>query len=529
LHLNTLLKKIDQAGFELKKASDPTALTFWDHVELHIATSSPEKALCHLVKSEIHTQKGELTRTVDELKLALTLLELPSDLKLFFEVHHQLFKVLHTSNQFDECLRICETTQIIALEHGVIDEYVYAALGMAVLCTNAEHYQQALKFFKHIDLLDAAISSRELRLRYKLHKVHCLLELQQFSDASALLKECKELSILVNDKNLKAYLFFYKGRLYRMQQRNQLAQHRLSQAIEFTKGKRDVWLTSMIRLELAHLFFARGHNDLTELCLSGAAKRTRDLNSLPISRAVNHHLSSVYAAQNKFELALARHKIAYSKDIQLIKAIPISELSTAQVERLQHNEAKLRLIVSEQENRELKAETQTQKSHVARLQQDVYTDPLTQLNNRRWLDIKLKDLLLNTTPFALLIIDIDHFKSINDELSHMVGDKAITQVSQQLKQQFKFKGSSTVRFGGEEFLVILEHTELKKAQLYADHFRQRIADYDWEKVLGERALTVSIGVTLHHEGENTQRTFYRADKALYEAKANGRNQVCFDL
>jgi diguanylate cyclase (GGDEF)-like protein len=77
--------------------------------------------------------------------------------------------------------------------------------------------------------------------------------------------------------------------------------------------------------------------------------------------------------------------------------------------------------------------------------------------------------------------------------------------------------------------VLLEHTEFKKAQMYANNFRQRIAEYDWEKVLGERALTVSIGVTLHREGENTQRTFYRADKALYEAKANGRNQVCYDL
>ena len=92
MHLNTLLINIKQAGFEIKGASDSTALTFWDHVELHIASTSPEKALCHLIKSEIHTQKGELTRTVDELKLALTLLELPKDLGLFFEVHHQLYK-----------------------------------------------------------------------------------------------------------------------------------------------------------------------------------------------------------------------------------------------------------------------------------------------------------------------------------------------------------------------------------------------------------------------------------------------------
>ncbi len=53
-------------------------------------------------------------------------------------------------------------------------------------------------------------------------------------------------------------------------------------------------------------------------------------------------------------------------------------------------------------------------------------------------------------------------------------------------------------------------------------------DFPWQDVLGERGLTVSIGITLHREGENTQRTFYRADKALYRAKANGRNQVCVE-
>lgn len=170
--------------------------------------------------------------------------------------------------------------------------------------------------------------------------------------------------------------------------------------------------------------------------------------------------------------------------------------------------------------------TEHQKNTVAQLQQDVFTDPLTQLHNRRWLEIKLKDLLLHETSFAFLVVDIDHFKSINDELSHLVGDKAITHVSETLADYFKFRGASCVRFGGEEFLVILEGCSLDQAIMHADTFRERIVNYDWQTILGERGLTVSIGITLHRDGENTQRTFYRADKALYRAKANGRNQVC---
>ncbi|WP_218764004.1 GGDEF domain-containing protein, partial [Vibrio parahaemolyticus] len=140
-----------------------------------------------------------------------------------------------------------------------------------------------------------------------------------------------------------------------------------------------------------------------------------------------------------------------------------------------------------------------------------------------------KDMLLHDTPFALMVIDIDHFKSINDELSHLVGDKAIKSVSQELASYFKFKGASCVRFGGEEFLVILENSQLERAEMHAENYRERIFKYAWRDILGERGLTVSIGITLHREGENTQRTFYRADKALYRAKANGRNQVCTEL
>ena len=128
--------------------------------------------------------------------------------------------------------------------------------------------------------------------------------------------------------------------------------------------------------------------------------------------------------------------------------------------------------------------------------------------------------------FALLVVDIDHFKSINDELSHLVGDKAIVSVAQELAGYFKFRGASCVRFGGEEFLVILENATQAQAAMHAENYRERIFQFGWHEILGERGLTVSVGITLHRDGENTQRTFYRADKALYRAKANGRNQVC---
>ncbi|HAS8129222.1 TPA: GGDEF domain-containing protein, partial [Vibrio vulnificus] len=236
----------------------------------------------------------------------------------------------------------------------------------------------------------------------------------------------------------------------------------------------------------------------------------------------------VLAAQGLFKEALVFEKKGFRIESDLMKHIPISELGAAQLRRISRFELQLKLILSEIENKELKETTQQHKNTVAQLQQDVFTDPLTALHNRRWLDVKLKDLLLHDTTFALMVIDIDHFKSINDELSHLVGDKAIVNVSSELAAYFRFRGASCVRFGGEEFLVILENTDLAKAELHAENYRERIFQFGWREILGERGLTVSIGITMHRDGENTQRTFYRADKALYRAKANGRNQVCIE-
>lgn len=122
-----------------------------------------------------------------------------------------------------------------------------------------------------------------------------------------------------------------------------------------------------------------------------------------------------------------------------MKHIPIGELGATQLRRLSRFELQLKLILSELENRELKETTENQKNTVAQLQQDVFTDPMTRLHNRRWLEVKLKDLLLNEASFAFLVVDIDHFKSINDELSHLVGDKAIVNVSNEIANYFDFK------------------------------------------------------------------------------------------
>ncbi|MGF1754642.1 GGDEF domain-containing protein [Vibrio makurazakiensis] len=524
--METLLNKITDAGLDASSVSGEEAIIFWNHIRQHISTTPKERAHCYIISAEYRAELKQNQVSLDELRLALDLLRLPDDVDDILTVKCSLSERLVEVGDYTAALNEFVTSSTIAVEHGYIDEYALSIVGMGNLCDAYGDHNRALRYYQKIDSIDHALSSRSLRLRYKLHTVASLINLNRISAANDLLRECEELSILVSDKLLTAQILLYQAKMYRAQKEYHQALLCLSKVQYSASNLQASWLSTMIRLELAHCLNIIGKQQIANMILESTSKRIKLYSSPVLAKHFYDSLSNVCVSRGQFKEALAHEKKGYRIETDLMKQIPISELGASQLRRLSRFELQLKLILSEQENKELKETTEQHKNTVAQLQQDVFTDPLTNLHNRRWLDVKLKDLLLHETPFALMVVDIDHFKSINDELSHLVGDKAIVSVSHELSSYFKFRGASCVRFGGEEFLVILENADLAKAELHAENYRERIFQYGWNEILGERGLTVSVGITMHRDGENTQRTFYRADKALYRAKANGRNQVC---
>jgi two-component system cell cycle response regulator len=168
----------------------------------------------------------------------------------------------------------------------------------------------------------------------------------------------------------------------------------------------------------------------------------------------------------------------------------------------------------------------------ARLEQLAQTDPLTQLLNRRALTeritAEMERALRYDSTLALLMIDLDHFKRVNDTYGHLVGDDVLRDVGQLLLATIR--GSDIVaRYGGEEFLVLLPETEEVGAVSFAERIRAAIDEYEFARG-GEHPplkLTASIGVAVFPAAriENVEDLFSRADAALYRAKADGRNRV----
>ncbi|BBI98925.1 GGDEF domain-containing protein [Ferrigenium kumadai] len=187
---------------------------------------------------------------------------------------------------------------------------------------------------------------------------------------------------------------------------------------------------------------------------------------------------------------------------------------------------------------QLQAQLEASKQQVEKLNQELesargeaVTDPLTGVLNRRGFEIRTQALFADEIAIAkglcLLMIDIDHFKKINDTYGHLFGDKVISAVANTLKS--KVKGQDAVaRLGGEEFAVLLPETNLAGALVVAEHIRQSIESGKIRRVDGNDqigGITISIGVAAHAKGGGLVELMNRADKALYVSKQSGRNRA----
>jgi diguanylate cyclase len=155
------------------------------------------------------------------------------------------------------------------------------------------------------------------------------------------------------------------------------------------------------------------------------------------------------------------------------------------------------------------------------------TDPLTGLANRRQLDEALREWLAGHRPTCLVMVDLDHFKAVNDTHGHPAGDQVLRQFAAILGE-WAGDGALPARFGGEEFALILPLNQVREAVAVAERIRARINQSPMViRPTGQRlSVTASLGVAMASPGELPAQLIERADAALYEAKRGGRNRVC---
>jgi len=178
-----------------------------------------------------------------------------------------------------------------------------------------------------------------------------------------------------------------------------------------------------------------------------------------------------------------------------------------------------------------KREVETLRNQLELSRQEATTDALTGLLNRRAFDMEMVKATENAEmaqeSLSLLMIDIDHFKQVNDTHGHLVGDKVLRFIATQLSKNVK--GRDVVsRIGGEEFAILLPSTQLENARILAESIRVKIEKSQLKRMDNSKSLgmiTISVGATCYKRGETTTEFYHRADQALYRSKHAGRNKV----
>ena len=168
----------------------------------------------------------------------------------------------------------------------------------------------------------------------------------------------------------------------------------------------------------------------------------------------------------------------------------------------------------------------------ALLTNELTTDALTGVPNRRQMDEQLADAINTATtvlcePACLVLADLDHFKRINDTYGHAIGDEVLKAFSQLLITSMR-DTDRIYRYGGEEFLIFMNHVDLEQSEHILDRLREKISRYPLhvEGLAEPLHITVSFGIAEVAENESMRDLTRRADEALYQAKNLGRNRVC---
>lgn len=178
--------------------------------------------------------------------------------------------------------------------------------------------------------------------------------------------------------------------------------------------------------------------------------------------------------------------------------------------------------------RNLSISKSEQEKYIEIIHEMAIRDELTCLYNRRHvmdlLEYEKKRSARGGGIFCLAMLDIDHFKKVNDNYGHQAGDSVLQQVATLMKNTLRdteFCG----RYGGEEFLIVLTHTDIKGALICSERLRTNIENAVFPDIDTAFKITVSIGLSEYQMREDVEQTILRADKALYRAKKQGRNRV----
>jgi diguanylate cyclase (GGDEF)-like protein len=286
-------------------------------------------------------------------------------------------------------------------------------------------------------------------------------------------------------------------------------------SLEVRRGEMDSGLAHLQEaLDLAQLQDARQNMYEAHQALTDAYEKKGDA-----ARALEHHRAFYKVWKDVF---------GTETNVRIQNARVRSEVARSQRDAEILREKNEALTRADEEKARLLEQLRQQ---AAELERQTREDALTGVFNRRHLDALLAAEWERAVRFGrsltVAMLDIDHFKEVNDRFSHAAGDEVLRTVARILRENTRGV-DAVARYGGEEFCLVLVETELEAGARLCDRLRARVEAHDWSAVRPGLSVTISAGVAASHEAEAHDALLAAADLRLYAAKHQGRNRVCVE-
>lgn len=284
----------------------------------------------------------------------------------------------------------------------------------------------------------------------------------------------------------------------------------------------------------AELMVRLGRHDDAIAILTDALTGAQELYANSMVQDMHRQLYLAHKARGDFAEALAHHEryhaltreqLEQRNDAQSRLMMNRLELDQARfgAER-SRMEAELQRVRAEQ----MAAEAERLQAQARELRRYVLADPLTGLGNRRQVERELPRLLQHSArtgePIAAAMLDLDHFKQVNDKHGHAVGDAVLTATADLFRARVR-GGDLIARMGGEEFLIVFPHASHERAREACERLRLAVQEHDWAQISPGLSVTVSIGLCVCGARVEAAQLIEQADAVLYQAKKEGRNRV----
>ncbi|QLI81582.1 GGDEF domain-containing protein [Chitinibacter fontanus] len=466
---------------------------------------------------------------VHSFTLALEKSKLVHDTRQQSQCHEGLALCYQSQRQTQKALHSWLNSLELATQENQIERYIHCYLGIGDLYFQRDHFEQAFYFQSQAVEWAQLHQDIDLQSRTQLHLAATLIRIQDYALAERLLLKTEDTLILPIRLSWLAEINHYLGQISLAKHDWIRAQAYFQAAYDLNLNTSSRWGQTQCLISLGQLACQQAEHEKAIVHLQQALELAEALENEHLQQQIHRALSSNYEACGDFIRATMHHIGFHNYYLQLQKQNTRDQLDAISTRRLNQAEIKLQLLRSELEVKQLMQQRSLEHERMQQLENAAYHDALTGVLNRHALDEQLPLLLQQIrqekNKLCLIMIDFDHFKQVNDLHSHQIGDEVLKQGSKILLQLTR-ETDLLARFGGEEFVLVLPRNDASIALRIAERMRQEIARHDWDKVSTGLQVTISLGCAQWQPAMSIDELMAAADQALYQAKHQGRNQVC---